>query len=69
MPKIVRKDGDFFVKGNKFNGSVDAAHNRQCDIQHNLCFDKFNSGDRSFTGADCDNQTNVCKSGPPVFAN
>ena len=68
MPKIKRKNGDFIVNGNGFNGDVNAAHNRQCDIQHNLCFNKFNSGDRSFSGADCDNQTNVCKQGPPVFA-
>ncbi|CAI2164565.1 19518_t:CDS:1 [Funneliformis geosporum] len=67
MPKIQKVDGDFVVNGNKFNGDVNAAQNRQCDIQHNLCFNKFNGGDRSFSGADCDKQTNVCKSGPPVF--
>jgi hypothetical protein len=69
MPRIVKKDGDFLVKGIGFNGDVDAAHNRQCDIQHNLCFNKFNSGDRSFSGQDCENQNPVCKAGPPVFAN
>ncbi|RHZ76933.1 hypothetical protein Glove_187g69 [Diversispora epigaea] len=72
MPKITKlspggSDGNFEVNGSKFQ-QVGAAHNRQCDIQHNLCFNKFNAGDRSFQGSDCDNQNNVCKAGPPVFA-
>ncbi|CAI2190079.1 8743_t:CDS:1, partial [Funneliformis geosporum] len=67
MPKIEKVDGGFEVNGNKFI-NIEAAQGRQCDIQHNLCFNKFNGGDRSFSGADCDNQTNVCKSGSPVFA-
>uniref|UniRef100_A0A1D1ZL47 Late protein n=1 Tax=Anthurium amnicola TaxID=1678845 RepID=A0A1D1ZL47_9ARAE len=67
MPKIQKQNGEFVVNGNSFK-DVDAAHGRQCDVQHNLCFNKFNAGDKSFSGADCDNQTNVCKSGPPVFA-
>ncbi|CAG8599294.1 12237_t:CDS:2, partial [Dentiscutata heterogama] len=68
MPLIKNNaDGTFEVNGNKFQ-NVDAAHGRQCDIQHNLCFNKFNGGDKSFSGADCDNQNNVCKSGDPVFA-
>lgn len=71
MPLITKLSGDpqgnFEVNGNKFQ-QEGAAHNRQCDIQHNLCFNKFNSGDRSFQGSDCDNQNNVCKDGPSVFA-
>ncbi|CAG8763742.1 5064_t:CDS:1, partial [Funneliformis caledonium] len=64
MPKI-QQDGDvFIVNGNEFK-DIETAQGRQCDIQHNLCFNKFNAGDRSFSGADCDNQTGVCKSGPP----
>ncbi|CAG8671353.1 9746_t:CDS:2 [Cetraspora pellucida] len=59
MPKITKDGAQFVVNGNKFQ-NLDAAHGRQCDIQ-------FNGGDRSFSGADCDNQTNVCKSGAPIF--
>ncbi|RHZ76934.1 hypothetical protein Glove_187g68 [Diversispora epigaea] len=72
MPLIIKlvhggPDGDFQVLNSKFQ-QKDTAHNRQCDVQHNLCFNKFNAGDRSFQGSDCDNQNNVCKAGPPVFA-
>ncbi|RGB32670.1 hypothetical protein C1646_743781 [Rhizophagus diaphanus] len=68
MPKIQQENGDFIVNGNGFNGNLDAAHSRQCDIQKNLCFNKFNGGDRSFSGQDCEDQVNKCKEGPPVFA-
>jgi hypothetical protein len=67
MPKIIRKNHDYYVNGNAFNGDVDAAHERQCNIQRNKCLDKFNGGDRSFTFKDCEDQTIVCKDGPPVF--
>ncbi|CAG8541884.1 2306_t:CDS:2 [Diversispora eburnea] len=72
MPLITKlspggPEGNFQVKDSKFQ-QEGAAHNRQCDVQHNACFDKFNAGDRSFQGSDCDEQNNVCKAGPPVFA-
>lgn len=72
MPLITKlaagSGANFEVNGDKFQ-NIGAAHNRQCDVQHNLCFNKFNGGDHSFSGADCDNQNNVCKSGDPVFSN
>ncbi|CAB4481546.1 unnamed protein product [Rhizophagus irregularis] len=68
MPKIEKKNDDFIVNGNGFNGNLDAAHSRQCDVQKNLCFNKFNGGDKSFSGQDCEDQVNKCKEGPPVFA-
>lgn len=71
MPKIEKSNGEFIVNGNKFQ-NLQAAQSRQCDIQHNLCFNKLNSSGGAekvgFNNTDCDNQTNDCKSGPPVFA-
>ncbi|RIA81563.1 hypothetical protein C1645_836786, partial [Glomus cerebriforme] len=67
MPKIAKKNGNFVVNGSEFK-NLDAAHGRQCDVQHNLCFNKLNSGDKSITNEDCDNQNNNCKNGPPVLA-
>ncbi|CAG8576478.1 13427_t:CDS:2, partial [Dentiscutata erythropus] len=65
MPLITKNsDGTFDVNGNNFK-NIGAAQNRQCDIQHNACFNKLNGGDKSITNTDCDNQDNVCKSGPP----
>ncbi|CAG8792894.1 25272_t:CDS:2, partial [Gigaspora rosea] len=67
MPKIQKSDdGAFIVNGNRFV-TEDAAHGRQCDIQHNLCANKSNGGDKSFSVGDCDQQNNECRDGPPVF--
>ncbi|CAG8532627.1 16829_t:CDS:2 [Acaulospora morrowiae] len=72
MPLITKLDpstgANFEVNGSKFQ-NIGAAHNRQCDVQHNLCFNKFNSGDHSFQGSDCDKQNDACKAGDPVFSN
>ncbi|CAG8591723.1 10885_t:CDS:2 [Racocetra persica] len=68
MPKIQNVGGErpFVVNGDSFV-NIGAAHTRQCDVQHNLCFNKFNGGDRSFSGQDCDAQNENCKAGPPVL--
>nr|CAG8480311.1 12723_t:CDS:2 [Entrophospora candida]CAG8576603.1 29_t:CDS:2 [Entrophospora candida] len=67
-PKITKKaDGTFEVNGSTFQ-SVDNAHQRQCDVQKNLCFNKFNGGDKSFSGQDCEKQQQECTNGDPIFA-
>ncbi|CAG8707839.1 35571_t:CDS:2, partial [Gigaspora margarita] len=60
MPKIQKSNGAFIVNGDRFVNE-DAAHTRQCDVQHNLCANKANGGDKSFTVGDCDTQNNNCK--------
>ncbi|CAH1765269.1 12534_t:CDS:2 [Entrophospora sp. SA101] len=67
-PKITENaDGTFEVNGSTFQ-SVDNAHQRQCDVQKNLCFNKFNGGDKSFSGQDCEKQQQECTEGDPIFA-
>ncbi|CAG8508668.1 12681_t:CDS:2 [Ambispora gerdemannii] len=63
---VVNADGNPSVNGDRFL-QLNNAIQRACDVQKNQCFNQFNSGDRSFSGGDCENQRSTCQTGTVVF--
>ena len=58
-PAVTKGGRGFVVQGSDDFLNVGAALGRSCDIQHNQCANKANSGG-GFTVGACDQQNNQC---------